>query len=333
MKVGIFLGTQHPAGADMRRQFENHVEQVHTIRDGGFNSVWLAQHYLTYPDQFFQTVPILSRLAAESGDLSIGTNIVILTLHNIIDVAEQFATVDIISNGKLILGAGLGYRDIEFQTFGINKKTRAGRFEEQLDALRLIWERDNATFEGKHIRFESVSIRPRPIQKPRPPIWVGAAADPAIKRAALKGDAWIATSVTTISAMKPQVELYRRTRSEAGLSRGVFAKCVELYVAETRERALKESAPHIAEKYRSYYSWGMGNNVPGASGKGLDLSELIKDRFVIGTPEDCVRECLAQRDALGIDDMLVRVNFPGMAQASVLKAIRLFAREVLPHIR
>jgi alkanesulfonate monooxygenase SsuD/methylene tetrahydromethanopterin reductase-like flavin-dependent oxidoreductase (luciferase family) len=306
---------------------------VHAIRDGGYDSVWFAQHYLTYPDQFFQTVPMISRLAAESGEMVIGTNILVLPLHNIIDIAEQFATVDIISNGKLVLGAALGYRDLEYKTFGVEKKTRAGRFDEQLDALRLLWEKDDATFQGKHVQFENVSIRPRPLQSPRPPIWIGAAADPAIKRAALKGDAWIATSVTTTSAMKPQVELYHRTRQEAGLPRGIFAKCVELYVAETRERAFSEGAPHIAEKYRAYYSWGMGDNVPGVSGKDLDIAELIKDRFIIGSPEDCVRECLAQRDALGVDYLIVRMNFPGMTQANAVKAFKLFAKEVLPHIR
>lgn len=333
MKVGIFLGTQHPAGADMRAQFDNHLEQVRTIRDTGYDSVWLAQHYLTHPNQFFQTIPLLGRLAAETGHMTLGSNILVLPLHNIVDIAEQFATLDIISGGKIVLGAALGYRDVEYQVFGVNKKTRAARFDEQLDALRLLWETDDATFEGQHVRFSKVSIRPRPLQQPRPSIWIGAAADPAIKRAALKGDVWIATSVTTTSAMKPQVELYHRTRKEAGLPKAEFAKCVELYVAETREKAFEEGAPFIAEKYRAYYSWGMGENVPGESGKDLDIAELIKDRFIVGSPEDCVRECRAQRDALDIDHLLVRMNFPGMPQANALKAFRLFAKEVLPHIR
>src|SRR5690606_1812311 len=134
MRVGVFLGTQHPAGADMRRQFENHVEQVRAIRDGGYDGVWLAQHYLTYPDQFFQPNPLLARLAAETGDLTVGTNILVLPLHNIIDLAEQYATIDIITGGRLVLGVALGYRDIEYDAFGVNRKTRARRFDEQLEA-------------------------------------------------------------------------------------------------------------------------------------------------------------------------------------------------------
>lgn len=334
MKVGIFLGTQHSANADMRQQFEAHVQQTRTIRDCGFDGIWLAQHYLTYPDQFFQPNPLLARLAAESGEMTIGTNILVLPLHNIIDLAEQYATIDIICNGKLVLGVALGYRDVEYDAFSVNRKTRGARFEEQIEALKLLWEQDNATFHGTHVNFDNISIRPKPLQKPRPQIWIGAAADPAIKRAALKGDNWIATSVTTASAMKAQVDLYHQTRAAAALPKTKgFAKCVELFVSESRAKAIEIGGPYISEKYRAYYAWGMGKNVPGVSGEGLPIEELIEDRFIVGSPEDCVRACIAQRDELGVSDLLVRMNFPGMPLDLSLKTIRLFAQEVLPHIR
>ena len=267
MEVGIFLGTQHPASADMRREFKNHVEQVRALRDGGYDALWIGQHYLTYPNQFFQLNPMLARLAAETGDMKIGSNILVLPLHNVIDIAEQYATIDIIANGRLILGVALGYRDEEYDAFGVDRKTRAGRFEEQIEALKLLWEQDNATFEGKHVRFKNISIRPKPLQRPRPPIWIGAAADPAIKRAARLGDQFIATSVTTVSAMRPQIELYNKTLQEVSKPARGFAKCVELYIGKTREEARAEGAPYIAEKYRAYYAWGMGENVPGESAR------------------------------------------------------------------
>jgi probable F420-dependent oxidoreductase len=334
MKVGVFLGTQHPAHADLRREFERHLEQTRAIRDGGFDALWIGQHYLTFPEQFFQTTPLLARLAAEAGDMLVGTNLLLLPLHNVIDVAEQYATMDIITDGRLILGVGLGYRDPEYAAFGVERKTRAARFEERIEALKLLWTQDHASFSGRHVRFADVSIRPRPLQQPHPPIWIGAAADPAVKRAARLGDAWIATSVTTFTAIKEQVALYRRARQDAGLPPAPeLARCVELYVADDRRRAFEESAPHMAAKYRSYYAWGMDANVPGESGKTLSLEELVKDRFIIGTPDDCIRGCLAERDVLGATHLIVRFNFPGMPPEHVLRAIRLFAKEVLPAIR
>jgi probable F420-dependent oxidoreductase len=334
MDIGVFLGTQHLPDADIRSEFEAHLVQTRAIRDAGFDSLWLAQHYLTYPYQFLQTTPLLARLAVEAGDMRIGTNILVLPLHNIIDVAEQYATLDVICGGRLTLGVALGYRDAEYNAFGVERKTRGKLFGEQLDALRLLWEEDNATFEGQFIRFENVSIRPKPLQKPRPPIWIGAAADPAIKRAALKGEAWIATSVTEFAAIKDQVKLYHQTRAEAGLPKNhEFAKCVELYVAETREKAFEEGAPYMANKYKAYFAWGMGKNVPGKSGEDLPLEELVEGRFIVGSPEDCIRECIAHRDEIGVSHLLVRFNFPGMPHENILKTIKLFSEEVMPHIR
>lgn len=330
MKIGVFIGTQHHAGDDMARRVAEHIEQVRAIRDAGFDAVWLGQHYLTYPDEFLQTTPLLARLAAETGDMSIGTNLLLLPLHNPLDVAEQYATLDILTGGRLILGVGLGYRPEEYRAFGVDHRTRVSRFTEALDLVKRFWTEDHVTFEGRHYRFSDVSIRPKPLQKPRPRIWIGAAADPAVKRAALLGDAWITTSVTTFSAIKEQVALYHRTRREAQLPPAQeLAKCVELYVGETRARAFEESLPFIAEKYKSYFSWGMGDNVPGDSGKTLPLEELAKDRFIIGTPDDVIRGCLDHK-SLGVTHLIIRLNFPGMKQENVLKAIRLFGRAVIP---
>lgn len=334
MKFGVFIGTQHPAGADMRRAFEDHVAQVRAIRDAGFDAVWIGQHYLTYPEQFFQTTPLLARLAAEAGDMVIGTNLLLLPLFNPVDVAEQYATVDVIAGGRFILGVGLGYRDAEYTAFGVERRSRAARFEEAIAVLKRLWTEDHVSHEGRFFRLHDISIRPRPLQQPRPPIWIGAAADAAVRRAAVLGDAWISTSVTTYSAIKEQLGVYHRARQEAGLPPAAeYAKCVELYVAADRRRAFEESAPYMAAKYRSYYAWGMGQNVPGESGEALSLEELVKDRFVIGTPDEVIRECRRHRDELGVTHLIVRFNFPGMDGDKVLEAIRLFGQDVIPAAR
>ena len=334
MKVGVFLGTQHPAACDIHQAFQDHLEQTRALRDEGYDAVWVGQHYRTYPEQFFQTTPLLARLAAEAGEMTIGTNLLLLPLHNPVDVAEQYATMDVVANGRFVLGVGLGYRQEEYDVFGVERRTRTRRFEEALALLKRLWTEDHVTFDGRFYQVKDVSIRPRPLQRPRPPIWIGAAADPAVRRAALLGDAWISTSVTTFSAIKEQITLYRRARAEAGLPPAAdYAHSIEAYVAENRQRAFDESAPYIAAKYRSYYAWGMGQNVPGESGAELSIDDLVRDRFVIGTPDDAIRECRKRRDELGFTHLIVRFNFPGMSQANVVKSIRLFGREVNPALK
>ena len=333
MKVGVFLGSQHPPEADIRREFEHTVEQTRAIRDAGFDSLWLGQHYLTYPNQFLQTTPLLARLAAETGDMAVGTNMILLPLHNVVDIAEQYATMDVISGGRLILGVGLGYRDIEFQGLAADRETRAPRFEEQITALKLLWEEDDATFEGEHVKFKNLSIRPKPLQKPRPEIWIGATADPAIKRAARMGDAWAGTSVTTFGEIKRQLPIYRQAREEAGLPPPQdIARNVEVFVAETRKKAWEEGGQYIVRKFETYFSWGMDKNIGDDGNAEMSLEDLAEDRFIIGDPEDCIRGCLEHRDA-GITHLQIRLNFPGIPNESAITAIKLFGKEVLPHLR
>ena len=162
----------------------------------------------------------------------------------------------------------------------------------------------------------------------------GATADPAIKRAALIADAWIATSMTTETALSAQVEMYHETRRQAGLPPAQeFARCIELYAADTTERAFEEAGPYIKRKYDSYYGWGQDAIVPGEPGAGLPFEDLAKDRFVIGTPDECIEACLRQRDELGVTHLIVRSNFPGMPPEQAARAIELFGTRVLPALR
>lgn len=335
MDVGVFIGSQLKASQDPYQSVQEMVGQTGLIRECGYDSVWLGQHYLSAPDQYLQTTPFLARLIAESGEMTVGTNLLLLPMLNPVDIAEQYATMDILSGGRLVLGVGLGYRDEEFRAMQVQKKDRVGRFVEGIEILRRLWTEDHVSFEGRHFRLDDVTISPKPMQKPRPQIWIGATADPAIRRAATLGDGWIATSMTRWDEMQTQIELFHRTRAEAGLDAQVpVAKCVEVYVGATREEAFEEAEKYIGAKYKAYYSWGMGDNVPGESGAGIsDFSELARERFFVGDVESVIADCLHHRDVLGVTHLIVRLNFPGMPDRLVRANIERFGREVIPAIR
>jgi alkanesulfonate monooxygenase SsuD/methylene tetrahydromethanopterin reductase-like flavin-dependent oxidoreductase (luciferase family) len=275
---------------------------------------------------------LLARLAADSGDLILGTNILILPLHKVVEIAEQYATLDIITGGRLILGISLGFRDVEYRAFGVERASRAKLFEEQIEALKLLWTEDDVDFGGRHVRLERLSIRPKPLQRPRPLIWIGGEAEAAIRRAAVMGDAWIASPTATFATLVEQAAVYREARAVAGLGSGRMVRSVELCIGPTREAAFDLAAPYIANKYKAYAAWGVGQSSFDEFDPG-SLEDIVRDRFIIGSPTDCLRACLRHRDELGIEDLLVRMNFPGMPNQIFTAALRLFAEECLPHLR
>jgi probable F420-dependent oxidoreductase len=334
MKVGVFLGSQLRSEDDPVRRAGEYVEQVKLMVQAGYDSVWLGQHYVTAPDQYFQPMPLLGRIAADAGVMILGTNIVLLPLHHPVEIAEQFATLDALTGGRIVLGVGLGYREEEFAAFGIPIKTRVGRMTESIEIIKRLWTEDALSFEGKYFRLDKVSIRPRPVQKPRPPIWVGAVSEPAIRRAAVHGDAWMAAPQDSVAKMKELIALYRQARTEAGLPPAAeFGKILDMYVAPTREQAWRDGAPAIAEKYRSYAAWGLGGGQ--SEGQSLDttIEELARNRFVIGDPDDCIQEFRRHRDELGVTHLMIRVQFPGMTQRQVMDCLRLVGERVLPALR
>ena len=142
--------------------------------------------------------------------------VILLPLYNPVDLAELVASMDVMTEGRFILGVGLGYRDMEYQAFGMTAGERVPRFLEILNVMKRLWTEDEVTFEGRFFRLHKATMTIRPVQKPYPPIWIAANADSAVKRAARLGHVWVANPHSHISILERQVRLYRDTISEAG---------------------------------------------------------------------------------------------------------------------
>jgi alkanesulfonate monooxygenase SsuD/methylene tetrahydromethanopterin reductase-like flavin-dependent oxidoreductase (luciferase family) len=133
-KVGLYIGTQFPPGADVAVALKDMSEQVRLARQSGFASLWVPHHYLTHPVQMLAPVPLLSYLLRDAEGMTIGTNILIMPLLHPVHVAEDAATLDLLSGGRYVLGIGVGYRDAEFQTFNVPLNERALRMNESIVA-------------------------------------------------------------------------------------------------------------------------------------------------------------------------------------------------------
>jgi alkanesulfonate monooxygenase SsuD/methylene tetrahydromethanopterin reductase-like flavin-dependent oxidoreductase (luciferase family) len=193
MKFGLILNTQFVAGEDARVKVRDLVEQARAARDADFDSVAVSHHYLLTPFQMVQPLPLLGRLAAEAGSMRLITNIFLLTIHTPAYVAEQVASMDVLTEGRFVFGVGLGYRPEEFEGMGVEMKTRVSRFLEILAVVRRLWTEDTVTHTGRHFALTNASLTLKPVQRPHPPIWIAASGDAAFDRAARHGDACLIT--------------------------------------------------------------------------------------------------------------------------------------------
>ena len=325
MRFGLFVAAQHPAGDDPGARLAEHLEQVRFVRDAGFHSIFAGQHFLPAPYQMLQPVPLLARLAAEAGDLRVGAGILLLPLLNPVEVAEQAATLDVLTGGRFVLGVGLGYRDEENAAFGVPAE-RVRVFREKLDVVRRLLEGEDVTASGHGYRLDGARLAPLPLQRPRPPIWMAANSDAAVRRAARLADTWFVNPHASIAEVERQLALFR---TERGSDPDELPMLREVCIARTEEEALAVARPYLAPKYEAYVNWGQSDVLPPTDSLRREWDELRAGRFIVGTPETAAEQIRALAD-LGVTELVLRVQWPGMPQRDALRTLELLATEVLP---
>jgi alkanesulfonate monooxygenase SsuD/methylene tetrahydromethanopterin reductase-like flavin-dependent oxidoreductase (luciferase family) len=334
MKLGIYVNSQHPAGDDPARRFAETVEQVRLIRQLGFDSIWGGEHHVTPGFHYFPLLPLLQRLAAEADGMWLGTHVVLLPLHNPVELAEVGAFLDVISGGRLLLGVGLGYRAEEFAVFGVPMGERVSRLVEGIEVIRRLWSEERVTHRGRHWQLDGVAIRPRPLQQPRPPILIGAQVPASIARAARIADGWTVVPVPTVQEFAAQAAAFAAARAAAGLPPSPHVcRLLEVMCAADEDTAIARSAPFLLEKYAAYLSWGIpGVALDAGAPPEAQLRRLAADRFALGSPAQ-VAEALVRQHRAGVTHATMRVSWPGMPQDHVLASIERLGREVLPEVR
>ena len=326
MRFGLFVSAQHPAEDDPAARLAEHLEQVRFVREAGFHSVFAGQHFLPAPFQMLQSVPLLARLAAETGDMRVGVGILLLPLLNPVEVAEQSATLDVLTGGRFVLGVGLGYRGEENAAFGV-EDGRVRVFREKLDVVRRLLEGEEVTASGHGYRLERARIAPRPLASPRPPIWMAANGDAAVRRAARLADTWFVNPHASVAEVERQLEVFR---AERGSEPPELPMLREACVAPTDEEALAVARPHLAGKYEAYVEWGQSDVLPPTDTLRRGWDDLHAGRFLLGSPET-VREQVAALRALGVTELVVRVQWPGLLHRDAMRTLELLGAEVLPH--
>ena len=332
VQVGVFLTHQQPADRDPLVALDEQLRLVRAARDGGLDSVFAGQHHLPESFSHIQPLPWLARLAADADGMRIGTGIHLLALHNPVDTAESYAGLDVVAGGRSVFGVGLGYRETEYAAFGIPPGDKVRRFTENLRIVRELWSGEPVHADLEWCRLDGVRATTRPASVP--PVWMAANSDGAVRRAARLGDTWMINPHATAGTVRRQLELFHAERAAAGRGPlGELPLMREVYCAPTRERALELARPHLASKYAVYADWGQDRVLPGKDSFRAGYDDLARDRFVVGSPEDCLAALLPWRDELGVDHFVLRTDWAGMPVDDALASLDLLAREVAPVLR
>jgi alkanesulfonate monooxygenase SsuD/methylene tetrahydromethanopterin reductase-like flavin-dependent oxidoreductase (luciferase family) len=336
--IGLFSLQSHPENpvshAEIYRQT---LEQVKLAEEMNFHSAWISEHHFLADGYCPSPLVIASAMSAVTKDIKIGTGALILPLHNPIRVAEDAAVVDNICGGRLMLGVALGYRKEEFDGFGIPINQRPSRMEEGIEVIVKSWTQDRFSYEGKRYRFNNLSVTPKPVQKPHIPIYIGAFEEPAIKRAGRLGYPLLIGPGRTMQVVRDTIGIYNKAAKEAGRDPGDIEHILlrEAYISEDKRRAREESDRYIISMYKFYFSLGVKMSVRGKELTGPDdplFDYLSEDRFIIGDPEDCIREIKRYRDEIGINYIVCRMVFPSATHGTISRCIELFGREVIPKV-
>lgn len=334
VRVGIFLTNQQPLGSDQVRALDDQLLLTRVVRDHGWDCVFAGQHHLSSPLSHIQPLPYLARLAAEAGDMSVGIGIHLLALHNPVDVAESYASLDIVCRGRLIFGVGLGYRQVEYDALGVPPGEKVRRLEENLRLVEALWRGEEVHADLPWCRLDGVALTTLPVQRPRPPLWMAANSDGAVRRAARLADTWLINPHATAGTIERQLGLFHAHREAAG--RGPVTELPllrEIYCAPTRQAALDRAQPFLAQKYEVYAQWGQDAVMPDRESFRDPYDQLERGRFIVGTPDECLEQLLPWRDKHGVSHFIFRTDWAGMPVEHARASVDLLAREVVPVLR
>ncbi len=347
MKFAYFTHLPWPEGRDPTQIIAETTEQVQYAEELGFHSAWLAEHHFTRYSIGSSSLIVATHLAAHTQTIRLGTAVLVSPLHNPLRLAEDTATLDLVSGGRLDVGFGRGSGSgYEYNGYNIDPEESQDRFQESIKLIKGLWTTPDFTFEGKHFQTSHANLVPTPVQKPHPPVYIAATRTPTTLDFAVSTGHSLCIAVVQDTA--DALDLCQRfvdRSAQAGfsVSKSQIPFFRYFYVAETEEQARQDTRDKLdwvidimqwrnnisegSEVYQRMADWrSRRQQLPHS------YEYLSENRAIIGTPEQCVTKINALREQ-GIEYFGCNFDFGGMENEKVRRSMKLFADEVMPHLR
>lgn len=311
--------------------YEQILDQIVLAEDLGWECFWFTEHHFNlYGGPEPNPAVFLSAAAARTSRIHLGSAVSVLPLHHPIQIAEDYAMVDVLSHGRLEFGIGLGNTPADFKVYGVPRDEARARFEEEGEIIARAWAEERFSHIGKFWEFEDVSIYPRPVQRPTPPIWVAGHSPDTLGWGGRHGfNIMITAHPYPPEHYPPALAAWRDGLSQAGLA-PTDRHCkvhLRVWVDESAERA-KEVAEAAIVRYDHISALSRGGTFDPA---GYDFEGMLAaGRNVYGDPDQCIAAIQQSMRNYEFDIFSATFNFGGIPHQQVTKAMRLFAREVMP---
>jgi len=348
MDWGLFYLMQRDEAWTEQAVYDSALEQALHAESFGYHSVWIAEHHFNDYGLCPAPTVLAAFIAARTATLRLGMGVSLLPLHHPVDLAEQLAVLDVVSGGRLDVGIGRGGTLQDYETFQSDRNDSRQRVEEGIALMQQCWSGQPFDFQGRFHSAARLHARPRPTQRPHPPLYVAANSEDSVQSAARLGLPTLSSFFVPVEDLRRRRHLYRETARAAGRSTEEIERLEReswgmqvVHVAPARAEAVGTvEGPFMGYQQRlaSLRSEGTGGSVPGSFDRSFVRLRpfheyLANGMAVVGTPDDVAEGLQAYLAATGYRRVMLLMAVPGLETGPALRSMRLFAQEVAPAIK
>jgi natural product biosynthesis luciferase-like monooxygenase protein len=349
MKFGLLHFFEHSAGGKSERQIvREQLDSMRMAEEMGFDYIWVPEHHFTEYGFCASPMVMLAAMASVTTRIRLGSGVVVLPFNDPVRVAEEGAMIDLMSDGRLELGVGRGFQPVEYRGFAADQTKSSEIFDEALQIILQAWSEGRVSFKGVHFDIPEHSVRPQPVQKPHPPIWLAAIRDDTFVLAGKLGFNLLCSLVYGFKSdyTAQLLKSYRESLRAQGhnpAEREIGALCM-VYCAESTDMARQEFGAPVLWYFRTIANY----IAPPAGQKPIEGYEayahihhaartvqwdelLDTGALVCGNPESCVRQIEELQRKYGFTQIVCWTRLSGLDNKKVLRSMELMARHVIPH--
>lgn len=321
-----------PTGEEVADAMEHCMRETVLAERVGFDGVWVPERHQRPETWWPNTVTQLAAIAAVTSRVQIACTVIQPTFHHPVHLAEQLANIDCLSRGRFVFGAGVGYHRDYYRHFGVPYAKRGRRFEEVMEIIEACWTQPEVNYHGEFFQFEGVRMTPKPYQRPRPPIWIGAFASTALERA-LRWDGWCLWFPPSIEVLQPRVAAMREKAAQAGRRHWQFTMGFEGWLSEDPD-VREKHGPRWVREWSFYADRGLSPEA-----QETDMLESIENMFLcLGNRQQWIDRLCRIRETINPDWLCIRTRNPvnvGSYYPSRQESLEVIERfgEILPQVR